>query len=234
MSMRCEPSMYTEERTLTHRKKDRELGINREITRRDFLNGFGVAVGASLALPHAAWAEAFGMPGLSAAESSDAQASSTYYPPAKTGMRGSHDGSWEVAHAMRDGKSWPTATPDVDHYDLIVVGGGISGLAAAYFYRQRAGAKARILILDNHDDFGGHAKRNEFQQGGRLLLGYGGTQSIAGPKLYSAEAKSLFRNLGIEPERFTKYYDTKFFSSRGMSRELFSRRKLLAPTFSSL
>jgi spermidine dehydrogenase len=136
-------------------------------------------------------------------------------------MRGSHDGSWEVAHAMRDGKTWPTAATDAEHYDLIVVGAGISGLAAAYFYRQHAGAKARILILDNHDDFGGHAKRNEFQQGGRLLLGYGGTQSIAGPELYSAEAKGLFRDLGIAPERFTKYYDTKFFSSRGMSRGAF-------------
>ena len=46
-------------------------------------------------------------------------------------------------------------------YDLIVVGGGISGLAAAYFFRKQA-AKSRILILDNHDDFGGHARRNEF------------------------------------------------------------------------
>jgi spermidine dehydrogenase len=101
------------------------------------------------------------------------------------------------------------------------VGGGISGLAAAYFYRQHAGDKARILILDNHDDFGGHAKRNEFQSNGRLLLGYGGTQSIAGPNLYSAEAKGLFRDLGIEPERFSKYYDTKFFSSRGLSRGAF-------------
>jgi spermidine dehydrogenase len=195
--------------------------MHSQITRRDFLNGFGVAVGASLALPPSACAEAFGIPGAPFTGDDAAQNSPSYYPPAKTGMRGSHDGSWEVAHAMRDGKAWPAATPDAEHYDLIVVGGGISGLAAAYFYRQHAGAKARILILDNHDDFGGHAKRNEFQQGGRLLLGYGGTQSIAGPKLYSAEAKGLFHDLGIEPERFTKYYDTKFFSSRGMSRGAF-------------
>jgi len=138
-------------------------------------------------------------------------------------MRGSHDGSWEVAHAMRDGKAWTAmaSNTDAEYYDLIVVGAGISGLAAAYFYRQQAGAKARILILDNHDDFGGHAKRNEFQSGGRMLLGYGGTQSIAGPNLYSAEAKGLFRDLGIEPERFSEYYDTKFFSSRGLTRGAF-------------
>ena len=207
---------------MSENKRDSELGMGRAITRRDFVNGFSVAIGGALALPGAAWAaEAFGMPGTEPGGFGDDQSSAAYYPPAKTGMRGSHDGSWEVAHAMRDGKTWPGATPDPEHYDLIVVGGGISGLAAAYFFRQHAGAKARILILENHDDFGGHAKRNEFQQGGRLLLGYGGTQSIAGPKLYSAEAKGLLAALGIEPERFSKYYDSQFFSSRGLSRGAF-------------
>jgi spermidine dehydrogenase len=206
---------------LRDKEQDRQLGMKRRIARRDFLNGFGIAVGASLVLPHSAWAQAFGMPAALTEGSRNAQESGTYYPPAKTGMRGSHEGSFEVAHAMRDGKTWPAAAPDSERYDLIVVGGGISGLAAAYFYRQHAGANARILILDNHDDFGGHAKRNEFQQGGRLLLGYGGTQSIAGPNLYSPEAKGLFRDLGIAPERFAKYYDTKFFSSRGMNRGIF-------------
>jgi spermidine dehydrogenase len=202
-------------------KNDKELGRHRNITRRDFLNGFALTVGASLPSPLTAWSEAFGPQDTPGTPQRSAQAVAGYYPPAKTGMRGSHDGSWEVAHAMRDGKTWPSATPDPDPYDLIVVGGGISGLAAAHFYRQHAGAKARILILDNHDDFGGHAKRNEFQSGGRLLLGYGGTQSIAGPNLYSAQAKGLLTALGVEPERFTKYYDTKLFSSRGMSRGVF-------------
>jgi len=97
-------------------------------------------------------------------------------------MRGSYDGSFEVAHALRDGEEFAAPTPDKENYDLVIVGGGLSGLAAAYFYRKHAGASARILILDNHDDFGGHAKRNEFQVGDRFLIGYGGTQSIAGPK----------------------------------------------------
>ena len=74
-------------------------------------------------------------------------------------------------------------------YDLIIVGGGISGLAAAHFYRKRAGANARILIIENHDDFGGHAKRNEFQVGKKTLLGYGGTYSIESPEPYSEVAK---------------------------------------------
>jgi spermidine dehydrogenase len=208
-----------EDRNLSDAKRDRDLGLHRGITRRDFLNGFGLTVGASLAVPQTTWSAAFGVPEMVAGQGGTDNG--TYYPPAKTGMRGSHDGSWEVAHAMRDGQSWPGATADSEYYDLIVVGGGISGLATAYFYRQRAGAKARILILDNHDDFGGHAKRNEFQSGGRFLLGYGGTQSIAGPGLYSEESKRLFRELGIETQRFTKYFDTKFFSSRGLSRGAF-------------
>jgi spermidine dehydrogenase len=188
--------------------------MRRAISRRDFLNGASLAVGGSLALSGNVWAEVFGLAGSPI----DAPA---YYPPAKTGMRGSHDGSWEVAHAMTAGKHWETATPDSDSYDLVVVGAGISGLAAAYFYRQQAGPKARVLILDNHDDFGGHAKRNEFRSGSRLLIGYGGTQSIAGPKLYSAEAKALFSELGIEVDRFDKYFDRTFFTSRGLSHGMF-------------
>jgi spermidine dehydrogenase len=198
-------------------KRDAELGMKQPITRRDFLNGFSLAVGGSLALPGGLWGEVFGLPGSPVAAEKDP----SYYPPAKTGLRGSHDGSWEVAHALRDGKHWDNAAADGESYDLIVVGGGISGLAAAYFYRQRVGVKARVLVLENHDDFGGHAKRNEFQAAGRLLIGYGGTQSVAGPKLYSAEAQGLFRDLGIEVQRFDKYFDRKFFSSRGLSRGVF-------------
>ena len=87
-----------------------------------------------------------------------------YYPPTRLNMRGSHPGSFEAAHELRDGDFWNGATALHDtgeEFDLIVVGGGISGLSAAYFYRQ-AKPNAKILILDNHDDFGGHAKRNEF------------------------------------------------------------------------
>jgi spermidine dehydrogenase len=107
------------------------------------------------------------------------ETSRDYYPPAKTGMRGDHDGSFPVAHRMRDGESPDTFGEPIDtaeNYDLVIVGGGISGLAAAYRFRQKAGSGAKILILDNHDDFGGHAKRHEFQVNGRMVLSYGGTQ----------------------------------------------------------
>ena len=191
--------------------------MNRGIARRDFVNGVAVAIGASLVAPGSILGEM-----LHAADAPYApEKQPGYYPPAKTGMRGSHDGSWEAGHALRDGKKWERAARDKETYDLIIIGGGISGLAAAYFYRQQAGDNARILILDNHDDFGGHAKRNEFTSGGKKLIGYGGTQSIAGPNLYSAQAKQLFKELGIEAKRFESYNDGKFYSRHGLGQAAF-------------
>ena len=201
---------------MSQEKRDRELGMGRPIQRREFLNGASVTIGASLLSPEVFWSEVFAGGAVYAPEKEPG-----YYPPAKTGLRGSHEGSWEVAHAVRDGKTYDNPTRDTEFYDLIVVGGGISGLSAAYFYRQQAGPKARILVLDNHDDFGGHAKRNEFQSGKRLIIGYGGTQTITGPNLYSAQAKQLFKGLGIEVKKFETYYDQKFYESRGMGQGIF-------------
>src|SRR6202035_4123316 len=110
-----------------------------------------------------------------AAHSSWLEKSPSDYPPALTGMRGSHAGSFETAHSLRDGTFWDSVGKPQDTgetYDLIIVGGGISGLAAAHFYRKAAGANARILILDNHADFGGHAKRNEFRVNNAFRLGF--------------------------------------------------------------
>src|SRR3954469_24179816 len=114
------------------------------ITRRDFLNGVAVGIGGSL----------LGAPELLA------QAAGLAYPPALTGLRGSHVGSFEVAHALAlEGPQWPRPGTANETYDLVVVGGGLSGLTAAWFYRDQAGGRSRILILDNHADFGGHANR---------------------------------------------------------------------------
>src|SRR5579863_1907100 len=160
--------------------RDRDLGMNRKITRRDFLDGVELTVGGSVLAASTPWLRA-----LDSADSSFApEKDPNYYPPALMGMRVNHEETYATAHSLRDGEFWDSAgKPEStgEKYDLVVVGGGISGLAAAYFYRQQAGANARILILDNHDDFGGHAKRNEFRAANRLLFSYGGTQSIESP-----------------------------------------------------
>jgi len=195
--------------------KDKELGMGREITRRDFLNGVAIGVGGTLV---AGEISADTLLAAGALDEFAPEKSPDYYPPAKTGLRGNHDGTFTFAHRLRDGEgpdSFGDPAGTGENYDLVVVGGGISGLAAAYFYRKSAGNNARVLILDNHDDFGGHAKRNEFHAGGRMLLSYGGTQSIESPGQYSDVAKALLREIGIRTEEFYKAYDQKLYSKLG-------------------
>ena len=193
-----------------------------KVTRRDFLNGTRVAIGASLLAP---WVEAFGRAG------SEFALHEGYYPPAKKGLRGSHEGSWETMHARVAGRTWPHGTPE-EEVDLVVVGGGISGLAAAHFYRKEKPG-ARILVLDNHDDFGGHAKRNEFTIGERTHIGYGGTESIDTPSGYSEVSKLLLSEIGVDVQRFYGYFDQDLYSSMDLSYAIaydsatYGRRKLV-------
>ena len=193
------------------------------ITRRDFLNGAALGIGAA--------ASGVSLPRLAAAalaQEAAAQDAPGYYPPALTGVRGDHPGSFETAHALRDSDFWSRAgavTVSGEVYDLVVVGGGISGLAAAHFYRARR-PDARILVLDNHDDVGGHAKRNEFALAGRLALMNGGTQEIDSPRRYSAVADGLLRTLGIDPVALSKTCsDEKFYTSRGLAHGIFFDRE---------
>jgi spermidine dehydrogenase len=183
------------------------------ITRRDFINGVAVSAVAGFS--------------LSPAQLLAATAAKKHYPPALTGLRGSHVGSFEVAHAVSlAGRQFPAPRRQTDStYDLVIVGGGISGLAAAFRYRQHAGDGAKILILDNHDDFGGHAKRNEFTVDGQRLIGYGGSQSIDTPGSYSAAARQFLIDTGIEVDRFYKFFDRDFFSDRKLQRGVYFSEK---------
>ncbi|MGK9232988.1 NAD(P)-binding protein [Inquilinus limosus] len=184
--------------------------MGRAISRRDFLDGAAVTVAAA-ALHRPFVRSAF--------------AATQGYPPKLTGLRGHHEGSYSIMHAVRDGSFWDKAgapEPTGERYDLIVVGGGISGLAAAVQYRKQAGANARVLVIENHDDFGGHAKRNEFTSAdGRTIIGYGGSQSLQTPSYFSPAVNALLAEIGIEPKRFEDYYDQGWAEARGLSRAVF-------------
>lgn len=178
------------------------------IQRREFIGGMATALLAN----------------TGRADGSGSPRTTDYYPPAMTGLRGNHKGSFEAMHQLASSgvaTAAPSHPPPSDDVDLVIVGGGISGLAAAYFWQQQSGSPQRILILDNHDDFGGHAKRNEFTVNGRTLVGYGGSQSIDTPSHYSAAAKGLLRDLGIEVQRFYDYYDRTFSKRHGMGSRWF-------------
>ena len=197
------------------KKSDRDLGMDRDIARRDFLQGMAIGVTLGGLAPE-----------LAQAAEQEAQNAPGYYPPARLGMRGDHPGAFEAAHELRDGDFWSRASSlidDGDSYDLVVAGGGISGLSAAWFYRA-AHPRAKILIIENHDDFGGHAKRNEFHVNGRMELINGGTLEIDSPYPYSAVASGLLRSLGVEPEKLSKECDVESVYA-GMGRAVFFDRE---------
>jgi spermidine dehydrogenase len=183
--------------------------MSHKITRRDFVNGIAIGTAALGLSP---------LDVLARERQPALPADTGYYPPGLTGMRGSHPGSFETAHAVaRDGQRFTLPkTQTGPLYDLVVVGGGISGLAAAKFYRDRHDGPCRILILDNHDDFGGHARRNEFTVDGKMLLCYGGSQTIDSPAKYSPVARQLLKDIAIYVDRFYDYYDQSYFSSRNL------------------
>ena len=151
-----------------------------------------------------------------------------YYPPALTGLRGSHPGSNEHAHsqALTKKTDWGPTTDLKEEYDLVVVGGGLSGLSAAYFYQQEHGRDKKVLILDNHDDFGGHAKRNEHTIDGDTRLGEGGSESFEYPHEFSETVLNLLKDLGVDMDRFKTAYDTDFFKRHNLGAVTYFNKRI--------
>lgn len=187
------------------------------ITRRDFLNGVAITIAAGMAPIDILMADPKGR--------QLAQQTLENYPPALTGMRGSNDGSYEAAHHIsRDGKSFNLAGAPIleEFYDLVVVGAGISGLAAACHYQDLLGKDKKILIIDNHDDFGGHARRNEFTTPEGLLLGYGGSESLQSPRsIFSEQVLNFLKDLTIDIDELEDCFNINFYPDLGLGRGVY-------------
>lgn len=187
---------------------DKRLGMDRGITRRDFLDGVALAIGATAL---GGWGARPALAQIAA-------------PPSATGLQGQTDAAQNVMHAIRDGDFWasnPAIAATGEVYDLVVVGAGISGLAAAFTYRQqRPGAK--VLLIDPLDDFGGHAKRNEFtSSSGKRLIGYGGSQSMQTPSYFSPAVNAVLADIGVELVKFETYYNQTWAEERGLNGAVF-------------
>ncbi|HUL17604.1 MAG TPA: NAD(P)-binding protein [Terriglobales bacterium] len=147
---------------------DRALGMETAITRRDFLGNTLLASGAML------------LDSLTPAQLLAAQEDWTGYGGVGE-YADSNGNTWDVmtaGHKMRDHayrSLLATATDTGETYDCVIVGGGISGLAAALFFLRRAGSGANCLILEDHPIFGGEAKQNEFEVDGKRLIAHQGS-----------------------------------------------------------
>jgi spermidine dehydrogenase len=195
------------------KKRDRELGLNKEITRRDFLDGVALVVGGAVAAPALAGATpvhgqtaapgaASPLPAQAAAFQATASDAATY-PPMIMGMRGQDEAAVNAGHAVRDRKALGVPVDTGEAYDLVVVGAGMAGLAAAYFYRKQI-PQSTVLVIDGCDDFGGHARRNEFVVDGKRLIAGGGTAALWRPNTFPPEAQELLRDIGIDREHYYK------------------------------
>lgn len=162
--------------------------MDRAITRRDFLQGVALTVAAPRLRPEPV-----------------------------DGFQGQTPAAMALGHRVRDGELPAEVVDTGETYDLVVVGAGIAGLASAYLYYQEAPREPSILLLDNHEEFGGHARRNVMEYGGQRLIAPGGTFALEDVEDSPEEALEVFRRIGLDPARLVEYRDPKFRERFGLS-----------------
>jgi spermidine dehydrogenase len=222
--------------SLSEHPDDKKLGMDQPISRRDFLNSSLLASGGLLAAGLAP------MQLLAEEEWTGYGGVGDY--------RTSNGNTYEIVqagHKIRDGEFAKRPANVVDTgetYDCVVVGGGISGLAAALFFLRRAGQSRKCLVLDNHPIFGGEAKRNEFNVDGHRLIAHQGSAvfflqyphsfisqfydsiGLKSPKLQYQKwsgsspelplSKTPYDMVGSEPASYGLFFGAKFGQNPGL------------------
>ncbi len=180
--------------------EDKELGIHTEITRRDFLNA--AALGSGAALLESAAPRVLRAAGRAPSDDWNAW---TGYAGVGDYAR-SNGNTFEVmsaGHGIRDHlyeQAIAAATETGETYDLVIAGGGYSGVVAAYTFLKKTGRRRQCLILDNHPIMGGEAKRNEFLVRGERLIGPQGSNEAVVPEDSEHPMAQIWKDVGLPRE----------------------------------
>jgi spermidine dehydrogenase len=189
--------------------EDHALGMDEAITRKDFLNTALLGMGAAL-LDAPSPAAALG-------GGHEAPATDTFTGYGGVGDYAHANGNTfpvlSAAHKIRDGgyNRLPAGIRDTGEvYDLVVVGGGISGLTAAYYFSKENGAAKRCLVLENHPVFGGEARQNEFRVAGYRMIGPQGSNQGNIPRAGSGNTvDQLWTELSLPREVSYQEWDAR-------------------------
>ncbi len=119
----------------------------------------------------------------------------------------SNGNTYEVmtaGHEIRDHKferrpQQPVETGE--EYDCLIVGGGISGIAAALLFQRQSKKDHTCLVIDNHPVFGGEAKRNEFNIDGQRLMIHQGSAACF-PPLDDSFLSKFYDSIDVDWKKF--------------------------------
>jgi spermidine dehydrogenase len=195
LKKQCEHLIHIQNST-----SDRALGLDRDITRRDFLNSTLLASGGFL-LNATSPAQLLAQQGGNQSADDDWSGYGGVGDYAKS--NGNTMAVLEAGHRIRN-QEFESVPADIvetgEIYDCVVVGGGISGLAAALIFQQLAGKGKNCLVIDNHPIFGGEAKRNEFRVDGHRLIAHQGSAFFPVPYPHSF-IRRFYDSIGLKTPR---------------------------------